>query len=403
MITRPRFLGISEFGPNSIIYHEGRMYRVRKAKLNSAQDQVSVTARLPTRTAKICPECGHGHYDSSLERCVLCGAPLGPKTVVDNLYKIETVETSQTERISINDEERQKVGYDLQTMFEVKKSDVQESIVSCNGEDFAILRYVSTAAITRVNFGWRRRKDKQIKGFNIDPLSGLWDKEGSGEDDDARKPGKRPPQRIVPYVEDTKNILIFKPNGTYYNEEIMPTLQAALKRGIETYYELEESEIAAEPLPSSEKRNSILFYEASEGGAGALKHLTDDPHGLSRIAKQALQIMHYGENGDDTEPNCVAACYDCLLSYYNQPEHALINRRNKAVLEILTALAAGEIVPRKDGSPTVTDAVFAGGQFKPDEYYKDERKVVFYHNPGEETVNYFEERGFLVQIKAGLS
>jgi hypothetical protein len=103
MIARPRCFGILEFGLNSIIYHEGRMYRVRKVKLNSAQEQVSATAKLPTRTAKICPECGHGHHDSSLERCVLCGAPLGPKTAVDNLYRIETVETTQTECISIDD------------------------------------------------------------------------------------------------------------------------------------------------------------------------------------------------------------------------------------------------------------------------------------------------------------
>jgi superfamily II DNA/RNA helicase/ribosomal protein L37E len=401
MIARPRFLGISEFGPNSIIYHEGRMFRVRKAKLSSVQGQVSATVKLPTKTVKICPECGHGHYNASLERCLLCGTPLNAKTIIDNLYKIETVETIPTERISIDDEERQKIGYDLQTIFEANKHDMKESIVSCKGENFALLRYVPTAKITRVNFGWRRRKDKQIRGFLIDPLSGYWSREGY-EDDEEEKPGKRPPQRVVPYVEDTKNILIFRPNGTYGNEEIMPTLQAALKRGIETYYELEESEIAAEPLPSAGKRNSILFYEASEGGAGVLKRLTDDPHELSRIAKKALEIMHYDKDGNDLDTNCVAACYDCLLSYYNQPEHALINRRNKAVLEILNALASGEIIPQTSESHKdygENSSSFDNGKWKPDEYYKDERKVAFYSDPGVEAKNYFEERGFAVEIK----
>ena len=32
-LQRPRFLAISEFGPRSLIYHEGRAYRVMKAKL----------------------------------------------------------------------------------------------------------------------------------------------------------------------------------------------------------------------------------------------------------------------------------------------------------------------------------------------------------------------------------
>jgi hypothetical protein len=282
------------------------------------------------------------------------------------------------------------------------KNDMKESIVSCNGESFALLPYVPAAKITRVNFGWRRRKDKQIKGFLIDPLSGYWSKEGYEDDDDEEKPGRRPPQRVVPYVEDTKNILIFKPNRTYGNEEIMPTLQAALKRGIETYYEPEESEIAAEPLPSTGKRNSILFYEASEGGAGVLKHLTGDPLALLRIARKALEIMHYDEGGNDLGKDCVAACYDCLLSYYNQPEHILINRRNKAVLEILNALGSGEIVPQTNESHkdhSENSPAFGGGTWKADEYYKDERKAVFYSDPGKEAKDYFEDRGFVVEIK----
>ena len=32
-ITRPRFVGISEFGPHSLIYHEGNTYRVKGALL----------------------------------------------------------------------------------------------------------------------------------------------------------------------------------------------------------------------------------------------------------------------------------------------------------------------------------------------------------------------------------
>lgn len=34
MVSRPRFLALSEFGPRSLIYHQGRMYRVVRAKLN---------------------------------------------------------------------------------------------------------------------------------------------------------------------------------------------------------------------------------------------------------------------------------------------------------------------------------------------------------------------------------
>ncbi|MBV5333798.1 DEAD/DEAH box helicase, partial [bacterium] len=46
-LSRPRFLALSEFGPYSLIYHEGSQYRVTKALLTiTSQDQVSEGAKL---------------------------------------------------------------------------------------------------------------------------------------------------------------------------------------------------------------------------------------------------------------------------------------------------------------------------------------------------------------------
>jgi hypothetical protein len=41
------------------------------------------------------------------------------------------------------------------------------------------------------------------------------------------------------------------------------------------------------------------------------------------------------------DARCVAGCYRCLLSYYNQPDHELIDRRNELALELLIRLAHG--------------------------------------------------------------
>lgn len=62
-LSRPRFLGLTEFGPQSIVYHEGSTYRVRRAIL-TIRDEVSVTtsAKLPVQAARICPNCGYGHF-----------------------------------------------------------------------------------------------------------------------------------------------------------------------------------------------------------------------------------------------------------------------------------------------------------------------------------------------------
>ena len=68
----------------------------------------------------------------------------------------------------------------------------------------------------------------------------------------------------------------------------MATLQAALKRGIEMTFQIEESELVAEPLPRQDDRKALLFYEAAEGGAGVLTRLATEPGAMAQVAAQAL-------------------------------------------------------------------------------------------------------------------
>ncbi len=60
----------------------------------------------------------------------------------------------------------------------------------------------------------------------------------------------------------------------------MASLAAALKSAIQVEFQLEDSELAAEPLPSDDDRRLILFYESAEGGAGVLRRLVDEPDAL---------------------------------------------------------------------------------------------------------------------------
>jgi len=135
----------------------------------------------------------------------------------------------------------------------------------------------------------------------------------------------------------------------------MVTLQAALKRGVEQVFQIEESELAVEPLPSSANRKALLFYEAAEGGAGVLTRLAGEKTLLSEVAEQALQIMHYAKEqvtwednpphevpDSSGKPPCEAGCYRCLLSYFNQMDHEYIDRRDPEVLRILIALTQAE-------------------------------------------------------------
>lgn len=52
---------------------------------------------------------------------------------------------------------------------------------------------------------------------------------------------------------------------------------------------------------------------------------------------------------------CEAGCYQCLLSYFNQPDHDHINRRNADVLKVLVALANAEVKPKQAPPPEPED------------------------------------------------
>ena len=45
--------------------------------------------------------------------------------------------------------------------------------------------------------------------------------------------------------------------------------------------------------------------------------------------------------------SCVAACYRCLMSYYNQPDHESLDRRDEDARALLLRLARGRTVPRE--------------------------------------------------------
>ncbi len=346
-VSRPRFLAISEFGPRAIIYHEGSRYIINQVILPVQEEE----GDLRTRVALICPQCGYMHMSTDgngPDTCERCRTRLGPP--LRQLFRLQSVVTKRRDRINCDEEERLRQGYDLRTTIRFAEREGAASFrtatVELDGNPVATMYYGHAATLWRINLGWRRRKHQEQTGFVLDVERGYWARsdDETAEDDDPMSPRR---VRVIPYVEDRRNCLIFELRDAA-SVGLMASLQAALKSAIQNWFELEDDELAAEPLPNFEERRSLLFYESAEGGAGVLRRFVEDATTMKHVAETALSACHFDpatgqdlQRGPAAKEDCEAACYDCLMSYTNQPDHEFLDR--KVIADILRNLANGTV------------------------------------------------------------
>ena len=436
LLQRPRFLAISEFGPRNIIYHEGSQYLVNRAQLAAGDlDAASDGASVIKRAVKQCNDCGYMHpitNGGGPDMCELCAAQL--PAAQRNMFLMGNASTARRYRITSDEEQRQRQGYDI--VSGVRFSE-RGGVRSCTSRVLQPqspagsappapslrLTYGDAAEIWRINRGPRRSRDTDhLPGFLVDPTTGLWVKDdtANGDDNDDHDPAGIRPERVVPYVTDSRNALLIEPAGSDTGSELMQddandtdaktmaSVQAALSKALQLVFHLESSEIAVEPLPSRDDRRRLMVYEADEGGAGVLKQLVVDPAVWQDIAAAALRVCHNSNGASDdsseTEP-CEAACYDCLMSYTNQPDHGLLDR--ELVIEFLEPFAQGaefapdaldaELALRAESGlerqfleflqdngyrrPDRTQVFFKDAMTRPDFVYDDACAVVYVDGP----------------------
>jgi ATP-dependent helicase YprA (DUF1998 family)/very-short-patch-repair endonuclease len=420
-LSRPRFLAISEFGPRSIIYHEGARYVINKVILPVEGEERAITQR-----ASQCTTCGYLHPlddEPGLDLCERCGAQL-PQPF-DNLFRMQNVATLRRDRINSDEEERFRLGYELKTGIRFARrggsvSAFHAALAADDGEELATLVYGHAATLWRMNLGWRRRKKDSPVGYVLDVERGIWARNQAVDDDPDEQLSHRT-ARVVPYVEDTRNCILVRPAGNL-DVDAMASLEAALKVAIQVRFQLEDRELATEALPSASNRQHILLYEAAEGGAGVLRRLVEDPAALPDVARLALERCHYDPDtltdrrrADRAREDCESACYDCLLSYYNQRDHRRIDR--KLLPELLQRWRDGHVrtspaaMPREDQVsrllnlcqselertwlrlvdrmglklPSHAQILVDGCRVKPDFLYQHEGAAIFVDGPSHDT------------------
>ena len=341
-ITRPRALAIREFAPHNVVYHEGAKWQV------SSFFPPPGGLRQRCYRLRLCGECG-SFAEPHMDRCPACNVLFdGANSEVIPLLDLPNVRVVRRERITCNEEERMRLGYDVQVAYQFSIGDAGfrtiEADVQNDGQTLARLSYGPAATLRYINRGWKGR----VPGFTIDLASGALYKDAQQDTERGSGRGRTGRtselERLSLCVWETQNILLIRfLDSILQDDSTAQTLLYALKRGIEEAFQLEESELGVTIVGRGQNR-AMLLYEAAEGGLGVLRRLVDEPDALAEVATQSLAICHFTPAGDDLKPECMGACYECLLSYSNQPEGHLLNRHR--VQGILQELATAQVHTR---------------------------------------------------------
>ncbi|MBN9374901.1 MAG: DEAD/DEAH box helicase, partial [Cellulomonas sp.] len=180
-LQRPRFLALREFGPNALVYHEGARYQVIRVNLPRSDEPADGKApnagNVTLSEARICASCNY-HHDRQVgtDVCENCGARLAEPT--RNLLAMQTVITRRRDRISADEEERQRLGFDLVTSYRFqpkgRSSGVLHAMAQEGGVPMLDLRYGDAAELRVTNTGPKRRAPGTAPGFWIDTVRGTW-------------------------------------------------------------------------------------------------------------------------------------------------------------------------------------------------------------------------------------
>jgi hypothetical protein len=108
-------------------------------------------------------------------------------------------------------------------------------------------------------------------------------------------------------------------------EAFYTTLGHTLARALMVAFNLDEREVNGFLAPAPDANDApyrVVLYETAAGGSGVLASLAE-PGRLAQVVERARELLHEG----DPEGGCAKACYACLLSFYNQRDHDLMDKQ----------------------------------------------------------------------------
>lgn len=319
-VSRPRFIALNEFGPRNVVYHDGSKYRVDRIILTEAETKLE--------KAKISPYTGYilmkDQYNYNVDPIVNMELSQGmDKFTHPDLVEMPETKAYELQRITCQEEERTRKGYDIRTYFAVEGGfdSITEALVKLADEKLLHIHAIPAARLVHVNFKWRSSPEN---GYALNLKNGYWQtkkqEHEEGNNDDIK--------RIKLFTTNTANALYIQPVEALAlkgGSDGVITLMYALKRAIENFFQIEANEIGATVMGEGDIPN-ILIYEAAEGSLGVLSQIVDNPSIYKEVMQEAFEFLFIKEGVEIPEEELIPASYDDLLSYYNQIHHQVINR-----------------------------------------------------------------------------
>lgn len=330
VISRSRFIGLKEFGPNNMIYHNGGKFKVNRVTPSDVEFNLS--------TIKISKDTNYAYLNDEgkgINADPITGKSFDASNLEiynKRLLALEEAQSENKERISCMEEVRTSEGYVTDLYFNTIDglADATKIKLTVDEKELMQLFYAPSAKLIMLNKKWKR---SQNDGFEIGIKTGFFKTQKQTEkgntDDTAIN--------VMFYTYDTSDVLYLQPiKSLNLTEEGVITMQYALRKAIEQHYNIEAVEITAKLMGSNVNKN-IMLYESVEGSIGVLKDISKNPATLNIIFQKAYEIIGYDYiTKTDKYPERTKASYDDLLSYYNQTDHININRHSiKNALELL--------------------------------------------------------------------
>jgi very-short-patch-repair endonuclease len=360
-MARDPDIALTEYAPGNFVYYRGERYEITHARPRRRRVGGSTgpaETELDLEPVRICPACQRAYVgEAEINRAVCdCGQNL---TLIHTRAAMQLTDmyAQQRARITADEEERLRLGYELTSHYRAGGRQRAYQVTSEAGSAFA-LTLEQSGEVLRINRGPRQQDDEAPPGFTLCQKCHRWlVGEAAPEthiyttEDEGECPRNAHRQDLAEALWLTTTIqsdlaLVDVPLPEAVPDDqsdaFYTTLANTLLRALLVAFNLDESEVntflAPSPDAGADVPTRVVLYETTVGGSGVLASLAE-PGRLATLIARARELLHEG----DPEGGCEKACYACLLSFYNQRDHDLLDR--SLVLPWLQTLADVTVAP----------------------------------------------------------